>query len=215
MYKLVDVVISAYITVRQEVRYEQGWVAQQKGCKLISKPHIRHRQESSQICYKITTGAFPTPAQAPQAHKWIQTNHRGFRKESRQVGANQGFINILYIYTFDYNRLNYGKTNTDKYNSSVTCNCQLALDIYLFAFPFLIGGGYKPSFAQGTTRRKSLTRAKSLQPCRTLCNPMNCSPPALCPWDAPGKNTGVGCMHPGDLPDPGIKPISLMSPASL
>ena len=28
----------------------------------------------------------------------------------------------------------------------------------------------------------------------TLCNPMDCSPPGfLCPWDSPGKNTGVGC----------------------
>ena len=29
----------------------------------------------------------------------------------------------------------------------------------------------------------------------------------LCPWDSPGKNTGVGCPFPfGDLPDPGVKP---------
>ena len=27
----------------------------------------------------------------------------------------------------------------------------------------------------------------------TLCDPMDCSPPVLCPWDSPGKNTGVGC----------------------
>ena len=25
------------------------------------------------------------------------------------------------------------------------------------------------------------------------CNPMDCSPPGSCPWDFPGKNTGVGC----------------------
>ena len=33
--------------------------------------------------------------------------------------------------------------------------------------------------------------------------------------DSPGKNTGVGyhAVLPGDLPDPGIKPASLMSPA--
>ena len=32
----------------------------------------------------------------------------------------------------------------------------------------------------------------------------------LCPWDFPGKNTGVGCLFfsPGDLPDPGIEPVS-------
>ena len=40
----------------------------------------------------------------------------------------------------------------------------------------------------------------------------------LCPWDSPGKNTGVdwsGLPRPplGDLPDPGIEPASLMSPA--
>ena len=42
----------------------------------------------------------------------------------------------------------------------------------------------------------------------------------LCPWDAPGKNTGLGChallqgifptqgsSRPRDLPDPGIKPV--------
>ena len=28
----------------------------------------------------------------------------------------------------------------------------------------------------------------------TLCDPMDCGPPRLlCPWDFPGKNTGVGC----------------------
>ena len=30
--------------------------------------------------------------------------------------------------------------------------------------------------------------------CLTLCNPMYCSlARLLCPWDFPGKNTGVGC----------------------
>ena len=36
----------------------------------------------------------------------------------------------------------------------------------------------------------------------------------LCPWDSPGKNTGVGAIRlPRDLPNPGIKPASLMFPA--
>ena len=36
--------------------------------------------------------------------------------------------------------------------------------------------------------------AKSLQPCPTLCNPIDGSPPGSpSPWDSPGKNTGVGC----------------------
>ena len=32
----------------------------------------------------------------------------------------------------------------------------------------------------------------------------------LCPWDSPGKNTGVVAMpSSGDIPDPGVKPKSL------
>ena len=36
---------------------------------------------------------------------------------------------------------------------------------------------------------------KSLQLCPTLCDPMDWLQPArlFCPWDSPGKNTGVGC----------------------
>ena len=33
-------------------------------------------------------------------------------------------------------------------------------------------------------------RAQSLQPCPTLLDPMDW---LLCPWDSPGKSTGVGC----------------------
>ena len=35
--------------------------------------------------------------------------------------------------------------------------------------------------------------AKPLQSCPTLCDPIDGSPPGSCPWDSPGKNTGVGC----------------------
>ena len=37
----------------------------------------------------------------------------------------------------------------------------------------------------------------------------------VCSWESPGKNTGSGwlCPSPGDLPDPGIQPTSLASPA--
>ena len=40
-------------------------------------------------------------------------------------------------------------------------------------------------------------------------------PRFLCPWDSPGKNTGSGLPFPtpGALSDPGIKPVSLTSPA--
>ena len=39
----------------------------------------------------------------------------------------------------------------------------------------------------------SVTAAKSLQSCPTLCDPIDGSPPGSRPWDSPGKNTGVGC----------------------
>ena len=36
--------------------------------------------------------------------------------------------------------------------------------------------------------------AKSLQSCLTFCDLIDGSPPGSpCPWDSPGKNTGVGC----------------------
>ena len=51
----------------------------------------------------------------------------------------------------------------------------------------------------------------------TFFYPMGCSSPKLlCPWNSPGKNTGVSChflLPPGDLPNPGIEPESAMSPA--
>ena len=36
------------------------------------------------------------------------------------------------------------------------------------------------------------TAAKSLQLCLTLCDPID-STRLPCPWDSPGKNTGVAC----------------------
>ena len=38
--------------------------------------------------------------------------------------------------------------------------------------------------------------AKSLQPCPTLCDPRWQPTRLPCPWDSPGKNTGVGCLAP-------------------
>ena len=50
--------------------------------------------------------------------------------------------------------------------------------------------------------------------CPTLCDPMDLQPMrVLCPWDFPGKNTGVLChfLLQGILP--GIEPMSFASPA--
>ena len=41
-------------------------------------------------------------------------------------------------------------------------------------------------------------------------DPMDSSARLLCPWNSPGKNTGVGCpfLLQGDLPNPGVEPGS-------
>ena len=42
--------------------------------------------------------------------------------------------------------------------------------------------------------KRPCTCAKLLQSCLTLCDSMDHGPPhSLCPWDSPGKNTGVDC----------------------
>ena len=41
-------------------------------------------------------------------------------------------------------------------------------------------------------RQASLSITKSLQSCPIWCGPMD-SARLLCPWDSPGKDTGVGC----------------------
>ena len=54
--------------------------------------------------------------------------------------------------------------------------------------------------------------AKLLHSYLTLWNPMDSSPARLlCPWDSPGKNTGMGChaFVQGYLPDTGIKLVTL------
>ena len=44
--------------------------------------------------------------------------------------------------------------------------------------------------------------------CVWLCDARDCSPAGSCPWDSPGKNTGVGCHFRKANPDPGIEPTS-------
>ena len=50
--------------------------------------------------------------------------------------------------------------------------------------------------------------------CVRLLQPHGLEPTKLlCPWDSPGKNTGLPCPPPGDLPDPGSELVFPMSPA--
>ena len=59
--------------------------------------------------------------------------------------------------------------------------------------------------------------AKSLQLCPTLCDPMDCSPPGSSVHGilqaGIAMEARLPCPPPGDLPDPGIEPMSLTPPA--
>ena len=57
--------------------------------------------------------------------------------------------------------------------------------------------------------------AESLQSCLTRCDPMDCSPLGSLSMRFSRQEywSGLPCPPPGDLPDPGIKPTSLKSPA--
>ena len=55
----------------------------------------------------------------------------------------------------------------------------------------------------------------SLQSCPMLCDPMDHSPPGSCVHGISRQEYwgGLPFPSPGDLPDPGIEPTSLVSPA--
>ena len=58
--------------------------------------------------------------------------------------------------------------------------------------------------------------AKSPQSCLTLCDSMDCGPPGSSVHGIFSRQeywSGLPCPPPGDLPDPGIEPWSLASPA--
>ena len=61
---------------------------------------------------------------------------------------------------------------------------------------------------------KLVVQAKSLQSC-PICDPMDCSPPGSSVHGIlqAGILEWVAIPSPGDLPDPGIEPASLVSPA--
>ena len=65
---------------------------------------------------------------------------------------------------------------------------------------------------------KTYMHAKSLQSCLTLCDPMDCiqlqrQAPVSMGFSRQEYWSGLPCPPPGDLLNPGIKPLSLTSPA--
>ena len=75
-----------------------------------------------------------------------------------------------------------------------------------------------PSMGAATVLRSHTlaAAAKPLQSYLTLCHPVDCSPPgsSVLGFSRQEYWSGLPCPPPGDHPDPGIKPVSLVSPAS-
>ena len=88
---------------------------------------------------------------------------------------------------------------------------------FFFFFFLLFGWNYTFLIASVTTNviHPVCMCAKSLQPCLTLCDPMDCSTPGSSVHrESPGKNTGMGChvLLQGFFLAQGLNQ-SLMSPA--
>ena len=62
-------------------------------------------------------------------------------------------------------------------------------------YPALPGGFFTINLTwEAQFQNAAAAAAKSLQLCPTLCDPIDGKPTRLpCPWDSPGKNTGVDC----------------------
>ena len=71
----------------------EGW-PNWKGCKLTSKPHPRHTQEISQIGYKITTEAFPTPAHGLYAHSGYKLTYGTSSSNLQSVQFSSSVLSI-------------------------------------------------------------------------------------------------------------------------
>ena len=75
---------------------------------------------------------------------------------------------------------------------------------------------YSVVLALATGASWKLSPVSCSQLCPTLCDLLDCSPPGFSVHGIfSGKNTGVGChsLLQGNLPHPGIEPISPASPA--
>ena len=73
-----------------------------------------------------------------------------------------------------------------------------------------------PWVAKSQTRLSDWTELKLLQSCLTLLRHYGLHPTSLlCPWDSPGKNTGVGCCFilQGIFPNRGSNLCLFMSPS--
>ena len=178
----------------------KGWPSL-KGCKLMSKSHLRPAQESSQICYKNNHKDFSGSCTCPQAHTGYKLTTGASSSNLRQLGAYYWFINILYLHTSDYNRLNYGK---DVQQNLLLRNLQLStiLEPLSICIPFPDWWLVQALFCTGQNQEEETKNIKReakrdcynsfevspqsldccwsvVKSCLTLYDPMNCSTPGF------------------------------------
>ena len=67
----------------------------------------------------------------------------------------------------------------------------------------------------GRVSLQGIITVKPLHSCQTLWDPVDCVTPGSSVRGIPRQEyrSGLPCTPPGDLPDPGIEPVSLTSPA--
>ena len=65
------------------------------------------------------------------------------------------------------------------------------------------------------SQSKTMHQRSVAKSCRTLCDPMDYSPQAPLSMEFPRQEywSGLPYSPPGDLPDPGVEPLTLVSPA--
>ena len=95
-----------------------------------------------------------------------------------------------------------------RWNPDNDCIFHPQASVGLLSFSFSDTAGGKGTYLM-------CIRAKSHQPCLILCDPMDSSPAVSSLYGMLWREcwSGLPCPPPGDLPDPRIEPVSLMSPA--
>ena len=103
---------------------------------------------------------------------------------------------------------------TDRKEKHLLYQSMTSCWMLIFSFLFSTFLRVPPCLSPGTTQRQ-MVHAKLLQSCPTLCNPRTVAhqAPLSMGFSRQEYWTGLPCPPPGDLPNPGTEPSSLMSPA--
>ena len=97
---------------------------------------------------------------------------------------------------------------------NTTYNITWTPELYLHVIAYQLCLGLGPKLGLSYIPCLVMVRAKLLQLCPTLCNPMDCSPSTSSGFSRQEYWSGLPCPFPGDLPNAGIEPLSPASQAN-